>query len=259
MKKILSLFLLPAVCFATELQLEKLPQENNVFTAVVQTAPVRYSWGAKDLLNKEEMITVLFKARVQAKPGEFCRIQAGIRQFAANGRRIYSINVNPVPGSDTVLLSPAYKGKKELHIKNKAWILQKGRTFVAVFGTKPDHSDLPNFSVSTNRNQVVKLTPKEDGSCIAELRQPLNRNWNAGTPLRLHVWSDKKESEYEFACWPGSSWKNYSFSKKADSWYPGARYIQLIFTVAKRPQFKDVKVQIEKPLLRKIASGGDLF
>lgn len=186
-------------------------------------------------------------------------MNAGILQFDAKGRRIYSVHVNPVKNSDTVLLKPAAKGTREIVVKNGAWVLQKGRTMVAVFNTRPDGSDLPNFSVSTNRNQVVRITPQKDGSCVAVLRQALNRSFAAGTPVRLHIWSDKKESENEFACWPRGSWKNYTFSKKENSWYRGTHYVQLVFTVTKRADFKDVKVQIEKPVIRKIATGGDLF
>ena len=48
MKRILGLLLLPAAAAAAaDPQLEKLPQENNVFTATAETRPVTYVCGEK--------------------------------------------------------------------------------------------------------------------------------------------------------------------------------------------------------------------
>lgn len=274
----LLVFLFPLFLTASEKQLSTLPLKDNFYTLEVSSKVKSYALGKRFMINPSEMFAVSFKAKALCKPKQFGKIMAGFRQFNAAGRRIYSAHVTYVKGSDAVLCTAAAKGSRIVTVKNSVWALKgkmlnatntvqeskfdparllRMQLLVAVFNTRPDHKDLPNFSVNSSRNTVVKTEERPDGTVLVTLKAPLNRSYAAGTKVRLHLWGP--EPDFAYSCWPVRSVQNHQFSKQPSQWLPGAKSAQLIFSFSCRKEFKGLQLQIEKPVVKKLAQDGDLF
>ena len=252
------LLLIPFLAAAAEPALEKQPCADGRFVIPATEKPSAYAAGKRFVIDPAEVVSVTFSAQAVGRPREFGKIMAGFRQFAANGRLIYSAHVNCQPGTDTVLAAPLVKGGKSIKVKNAAWKADGKKVLVAVFKTKPDHSDLPNFSLNTSCNRIVRFSPSEDGCVTAELARPAPAAFPAGTPVRLHFWG--KEAEHQFACWPPAGGeRKYAFKKEGGEWWPGAKEAQLIFTFSCRSTFKGLKLKLSSPEVKKTAVDGDLW
>ena len=252
------LFLIPFLAGAAEPALEKQPCEGERFIIPATEKSTAFTVGKRFVINPSEVVSVTFSAQAVGRPREFGKITAGFRQFAANGRLIYSAHVNCQPGTDTALAAPLEKGGKSIKVKNAAWKADGKKTLVAVFNTRADRSDLPNFSLNTTCNRIVRFTPSEDGCVTAELSRPAPAAFPAGTPVRLHFWG--REAEHQFACWPlAGAERKYAFKKEGGEWWPGAKEAQLIFTFSCRSAFKGLKLKLSSPEVKKTAVEGDLW
>ena len=109
------------------------------------------------------------------------RFYIGFMLFDAKQRLIASSMVNAVPGSDTVLAAPVKKGDKIIRIADGSkW--QSGSYYAVAFLSKPDYSDLPNFTAG---NSVLKVE-KKDKFFEVTLEKPSPYNLDANTGLRQH-------------------------------------------------------------------------
>lgn len=105
----------------------------------------------------------------------------GMDVYDRNKRRIGFCNVQPLYGTDSVVVS-AGKGEKFLTIKPFKSKKQY-RVFTVAFGAAKDYSDLPNFDLSP-RSKGMKTDA--GGNLRIELHSPLKKTYPAGTPVRLH-------------------------------------------------------------------------
>jgi len=259
MKKLFLLAVVPFVLAAADLKLEDLPLKDNYYDIDLNKGLTEYTVGPAFSIEPGEIITVSFKAKAIGKPKEFANIRIGFKQYdEKTGRLLHTIHFNYIDGSDAVLLQSAEKGTQKIVVQNSKWTATV-KDAVVGFNTKADHSDIPLLSLDWGCH-IKSVIVQPDGTAVAELRSPLGKSYPANTPVRLHTWSGKlKTSWYAKEFWPGNALQNCQFTQNPDQWLPQAKKAQLVITVGRRAAFEGLKLQIEKPVVKKTATQGELF
>ncbi len=113
----------------------------------------------------------------------FSSFYFGVIPYDAEKRVISAYEADTVPDTGTVLAAPALSGSHEILVRDaRLWRSERRGVPVVVFNAKPDFSDLPNFGF---RSQFKNVLP-EAGAYRVELMKPLDRDYPAGTGVRLH-------------------------------------------------------------------------
>ena len=159
----------------------------------------------------------------------------GFDCFDANKQRIRSMEITPIPKSETELVEDAKKGDTVLKIKDgSAWKFEKWTPPYGVVAFEVDTSgayrDLPNRKITS---KGITAITKADGYWEVKLKSPMRENYPAGTAVR------QQRSQGAF-CWiPSKSvkdkWveiKGYKSGvsvggQKTDMFWPGTRFIRV--------------------------------
>lgn len=168
-------------------------------------------------------------------------VYVGLAPFDEDKLPIKSAEVHVIDNTVTELTQDAARGQTVLRLKDgAAWAealenfspLQNGRNGVVAFDVAAEGlGDLPNRNISASGLKVVA----QDGGWEVQLTKPLERDWPAGTRVRLH---------YETAtyCYVGSApaspdWKDVAGSYLAPvqgagvtpgHLWPGTRYVRFV-------------------------------
>ena len=159
----------------------------------------------------------------------------GFDCFDANKQRIRSMEITPIPKSETELVEDAKKGDTVLKIKDgSAWKFEKWTPPYGVVAFEVDTSgayrDLPNRKITS---KGITAITKADGYWEVKLKSPMRENYPAGTAVRQH----KSSGAY---CWvPSKSvkdkWVEINGYKSGvsvggqnkDMFWPGTRFIRV--------------------------------
>lgn len=122
--------------------------------------------------------------------GRHTEVQMGLRYYDQAQNEITPTSVRPVPGSDAVLESAAAEGTQVVQVKTDQW--PSDPLMSIVFDTKEDYSDLPNLS-------GVRVTGVSQNGAVTEvkLKEPLPSSYPAGTPVRLHHYTDYANHSFQ--------------------------------------------------------------
>ena len=99
------------------------------------------------------------------------------------GREIYMQNVAPLKGSEGTLVTDCTKDSTEFIVKpdnHRYWAAIK--SWRVCFNAAKDFSDLPNYNVTNNINNIEKLA---DGTVKVILRGAAGVEAKSGTPVRI--------------------------------------------------------------------------
>jgi hypothetical protein len=160
----------------------------------------------------------------------------GFDCFDANKQRIRSMEVTPIPKSETELVEDAKKGDTVLKIKDgSAWKFEKWTRPYGVVAFEVDtsgaYSDLPNRKITL---RGITAITKADGYWEVKLKHPMRENYPAGTAVR----QQRSQGAY---CWARGrgvvkdKWVDINGYKsgvsvggqKTDMFWPGTRYIRV--------------------------------
>ena len=160
----------------------------------------------------------------------------GFDCFDANKQRIRSMEISPIPKSETELVEDAKKGDTVLKIKDgSAWKFEKWTRPYGVVAFEVDtsgaYSDLPNRKITL---RGITAITKADGYWEVKLKHPMRENYPAGTAVR----QQRSQGAY---CWTRGrgvvkdKWvdiKGYKSGvsvggQKTDMFWPGTRYIRV--------------------------------
>lgn len=122
------------------------------------------------------------KFRVETTFPKDAKFFFAIACYDRAGRMIQGANVKGVIGSESVLLSDAPEGTRQLCIRDASGWLKKSGS-VAAFHCQNEYLDLPNFNLSP---AVTHIMQQENG-WIVTLRHPMKTAIPAGTRVRQHI------------------------------------------------------------------------
>lgn len=154
----------------------------------------------------------------------------GFRELDAERRPILTRWVNIVGGTDTELAAAARKGDTAVRLNNAENWRDIKRYELIAFDAKPDFSDLPN------RSAEIGVAEVKDG--VATLRTPLDRDYPAGTPVRLHrdraPWNNcaaaGKALNAQWQTFQGEISGIQRSGTRDGQWRPGTAYAEVVIT-----------------------------
>ena len=152
----------------------------------------------------------------------------GLRMYDKDKRPIHINNVSVCPNTATKLAVAAAPGATELLLVRPAGFVAPEFSTVAFHATD-DFSDLPNFDLSP---EVTTLAEEGDRVRLT-LKAPLEKDYPAGTPVRLH-------SPWGAPCywiadgWLPTDWKEFTTTFRGeartgtsiDQFWRGTRYVR---------------------------------
>lgn len=173
--------------------------------------------------------TVSGEFRVIGKPQGRATLYFGITPFTADGQEIIHAAVATAePQLITTLAADAKKGDKVLILNNAAnWkFLAHGRL---AFNAREDRSDLPNMDLSPFFD-MNNIKVREDGSVEVALKQPLAKDYPAGTKVRQH----RSGNAFVYVGISDKSDEWVSFSQTFNNFYIGTAKIKLTIRLLQR-------------------------
>ncbi len=157
-------------------------------------------------------------------------------------------NVFVIPDTDTVLTVPAKAEELSIKVKDASAWKTDGHKYAA-FYAKPDFSDLPNRTLSSPIEKIVK----QNGYWEITFKSSLGRNLPAGTAVRQHA--DGRGAVYAGAEGEAvtGEWKTFSgkisglakSGNPSEQWWPGTKKARIIVVGASKNtsiEFKDLQL-----------------
>lgn len=154
----------------------------------------------------------------------------GIIMYDAQKRPIPLKSVLAYTNTPNKLAEDAKKRATSLIVANATGWADIPNCAIA-FGAQDDFSDLPNFQVSS---KVVSYSQRKEGDFEVLLSGPLDRDYPAGTPIRLH--SPWGTYLYQIADeWTPTEWTRYTKTLHGEAlhgaptnqFWPGTRFIRV--------------------------------
>ena len=127
-------------------------------------------------------------------------ILLGMRCYDA-GEELTPESVKVIPNTETTLAAEAKEGDETVKVRGDSWT--SAPLLAIAFNTREDLGDLPNLSAVAIREIIP-------GSEVTEvkLRQPLTKSYPAGTPVRLHKYTDYLNHAFK----AGQEWEEQSLT-----------------------------------------------
>ena len=166
---------------------------------------------AKDMIPVDDKHTYNFSGTIVVPEGKIAGgSYAGYYLYDANKRYIMQIQASSIPNSTTELTEAVKKGSTVLKVKNcKAWL--PGRPYFYVgFNVKDGELSMDNSAGG------LKSVKAEGGNLVVTLARPINKDYPAGTKVRL-----QRSGSYFYSSIvrPGKKPVNFQKNlKKGDFW-----------------------------------------
>lgn len=147
-------------------------------------------------------------------------VYIGFRTYDKNRKEIRHHNIRPIAGTDTVLTADAKAGDTSITVADASrWT----KNSIAVFGTKPDYGDLPNYNVLPGISSVEKSGNGWKVTFTSALKGDLAK----GIGVRTHA--DGGYMYYTFIdTKPGTTNPPRNVEKKI---WPGVAYVRFMVLV----------------------------
>jgi hypothetical protein len=182
---------------------------------------------------KNYFLSGWFKS-VGKQPG---RLYFGFLPLDKNKKQIYSLSVNTVAKTDTVLAAACKPEDKVIKIKDGLkWKKHKYALIAFNTDTEGKYKDLPNLTTSPCGITSIE---KQGDVWVVTLVKACGKAFPAGTPVREHL----STSSYQY-CGVGNAkipaeWKEYSATVKGigivnipnKEFWPGTAYVRIIMLI----------------------------
>lgn len=187
-------------------------------------------------------------------------VYLGFDCYDVDQRRITSVEITPIPGTETELLEDANKGDEVLKIKNgSAWVFDPSWTpgyGVVAFDVDDSgaYSDLPNRKLSPMGIAAIR---QAGGQWEVELAKPMGANYPAGTKVR----EQRGLGAYRWILAKGgigSQWVELkgemsgvsTAGQEPGKFWPGTRFVKVAILNLNREKDESPKILVDDVVLR---------